>query len=144
MNTISTVVLISSWILLAGCASTVSSGPDMVPVNSAPEGARVLLDGVAVGRTPMTVAVPRNSDGLLTFELAGYERVEVDRDKVLNGWFFPGSLLWFPLWPGVPISMVVDMASHNQGKYETTPVYVELMRAGRHASAVQRSATDSL
>lgn len=110
---------------LTGCATIVASGPDLVPVDSNPSGARVLLDTVPIGRTPMTAAMQREGEGLFTFELEGYETVTLDRNKVLNGWFL-GNIIF-----GGLIGITVDLITHNQGKYSTTPVHVELVRRGQ-------------
>ena len=111
-----------------GCASIVSSGPDFVPVDSEPQGARVKLDGIPMGRTPLIVPFARSCEGVLTFELDGYVTRTLDVDKVLNGWFI-GNLLWLPLWPGIPIGMTVDLVASNQGKYSQDPIRVELVPA---------------
>lgn len=110
-----------------GCASLVSPGPDFVAVGTMPPGARVRLDGVAVGVTPMILPIDRRSDGLLSFELEGYATQTVDLDKIVNGWFL-GNLLWLPIWPVVPLGMIVDIAGSNQGKYSTRPVQIELKK----------------
>ncbi len=108
-----------------GCASIVAPGPDYIPVNSAPQGASLKLDGHAVGKTPTVVPVTRSSQGVLTFELEGFETKTVDVDRVLNGWFL-GNVLWFPLWPAIPVGMAVDVAAGNAGKYPEKPIHVEL------------------
>jgi PEGA domain-containing protein len=120
-------VLVAGGVVLpaVGCASLVARGPDFVPVDSRPSGARVKLDGISVGKTPVVVPFERTCEGVLTFELEGYEPATVDVDKVPNGWFF-GNLLWFPVWPVVPVGMVVDLCASNQGRYSTTPIRVEL------------------
>jgi hypothetical protein len=118
-------VLICGWGLSTGCASVVSQGPDYVPVSSTPAGAKVSLDGVDVGKTPLIVPFQRTSEGVLRFELQGHESTTVDVDKVLNGWFL-GNALWFPIWPVVPLGVVVDLIGSNQGKYSTTPIHVDL------------------
>jgi hypothetical protein len=110
-------------LLLPSCATIVAGGPDMVPVSSKPEGARVLLDGQAVGTTPTTVTFARSCKGVLTFQLAGYETKTVDIDKQLNGWLF-GNILF-----GGLIGIAVDAISGAAGKYPTTPVHVELSPA---------------
>ena len=86
---------------LPSCASIVASGPDKVMVNSDPDGARVSLDGIPVGRTPCAVEVPRNSDGLLTFELDGYQRAVVDLDRSFNGWILGNLVIGGGLFPGL-------------------------------------------
>jgi hypothetical protein len=125
-------VLLAGAVVLpgVGCASIVAGGPDLVPVNSNPAGAKVMLDGIAIGKTPLLAPFDRTCDGVLIFELEGYERKTVDIDKVPNGWFF-GNLLWAPLWPVVPVGMIVDVAASNQGKYSTQPIYVELKPQNR-------------
>src|SRR5262245_10421865 len=79
--------------LATGCATIIDDGPDMVPVESTPEGARVSLDGVPVGVTPCTVAVDRKGEGIFAFELAGHKTAVLDREKVLHGWIF-GNLVF--------------------------------------------------
>ena len=125
-NRIVAVILLGAvWAPAVGCASLVAGGPDHVPVNSTPPAALVKLDGVAVGKTPLIVPIGRTSEGILTFELEGYQTLTLDLDKVANGWFF-GNLLWFPVWPVVPVGMIVDLAASNQGKYSTNPIHVQL------------------
>ena len=111
-------------LLLPSCATIIASGPDPVPINSRPEGARVSLDGQPVGVTPFTALFPRNCHGMLTFRLEGYENRSYDVDKVVNGWMF-GNLIF-----GGLIGIAVDLIMSNQGKYSTMPIYVELVPKG--------------
>jgi hypothetical protein len=115
-------VALASMLFAAGCASIAAGGPDMVPVSSSPEGARVSLDGVPVGRTPCIIAFDRACEGVVKLELPGHATAVVDRDKVMNGWFV-GNLLWFG---GAVVAFPIDLLLHNQGKYSTAPVFVEL------------------
>jgi hypothetical protein len=108
---------------LAGCATIVAGGPDVVLVSSKPDGATVTLDGYPVGHTPCQVSVKRDSEGVFGFELPGYQKTLVDRDKVLNGWFLGNLLI------GGPIGIGVDLITHDQGKYSTDPLFVELTPA---------------
>ena len=124
-RTLGALVLFCSWGWSVGCASIVSPGPDLVPVTSTPSGAKVKLDGIEVGKTPVHVPFARDSEGVLQLELEGYETATVDVDKVLNGWFL-GNVLWFPIWPVVPLGLTVDLIGSNQGKYSTQPVKVVL------------------
>jgi hypothetical protein len=111
-----------------GCASIVAGGPDWVPVNSTPPGATVKLDGCPVGKTPSMVPLSRSSQGLLSFEMTGFEPATVDVDKILNGWFL-GNVLWFPVWPVIPAGMVIDLAAGNAGKFPEKPIHVVLKPA---------------
>jgi hypothetical protein len=114
--------------LFVSCASICAPGPDMVSVSSDPLGAKIYLDSRLVGTTPAVVPIDRGSKGVIELQMDGYKTARIDRDEVLNGWFFPGSLTWILLWPGVPISMIVDLSTGNQGKYSTAPLYAKLER----------------
>lgn len=105
--------------MLIACATIIRPGPDRIPVDSSPRGARVYLDGQLVGTTPVVVDVPRKSDCVIRVELEGYEPVEIDRDKKLNGWFLANILL------GGVIGIIVDLATSNQGLYSQEPIFVE-------------------
>src|SRR5690349_21019844 len=104
---------------LTGCATIVAGGPDVVLVDSKPDGATVTLDGYPVGKTPCQVSVKRDSEGIFGVEAPGYRKTLVDRDKVLNGWFI-GNILF-----GGVIGMGVDLLTHNQGKYGSDPLFVD-------------------
>lgn len=127
LNLVTTIITIFSLVIVQGCATMLQSGPDMIVVNSKPKGARVLLDNLPVGSTPVTVAVGRSRECIIQIEKEGYKTVVVDRDKVIAGWFIPGNLLWLLVWPVFPVAMIVDLASSNQGKYPTSPINVDLV-----------------
>jgi hypothetical protein len=106
-----------------GCATLFAPGPDMVPVYSKPSGATVYLDKLEVGKTPCVVPVSRDSEGVFSFQLAGYEPVTVDRDKVCNG------ITALNLLGGIylgPVFFIIDAIAGNLGKYSTKPIQVEL------------------
>lgn len=107
---------------LSCCATIVDAGPDMVPVQTTPPGARVALDGTAVGVTPCTVAMPRDGEGVFSFELPGHKTAVLDREKVLHGWIF-GNLVFGWLSPA---GVAADLATSSQGKYSTDPIDVKL------------------
>jgi hypothetical protein len=74
----------------------------------------------------MTVSVDRSAECYLEIKKDGYKPITIDKDKKLAGWFFPGNLLWLLLWPGLPVAVIVDLASSNQGKYSTEAINVHL------------------
>ncbi len=109
-----------------GCATLFTPGPDMVPVRSAPTGATVYLDNIESGKTPCVIAVPRTSEGVFRLELAGYETVTVDRNKVVNGMTCL-NLGWIFFWPMLPVAYGVDIVSGDVGKYSTKPIVAEMV-----------------
>ena len=59
---------------LTGCATIFSGTSDSVTFQSQPEGARVIIDGVDQGTTPLTTSVKRSIGGTtVTYRLDGYE-----------------------------------------------------------------------
>ena len=113
---------------IMGCATLFAPGPDMVPVRSTPSGAAVYLDDIEAGRTPCIVAVARSSEGRFRFELAGYEPVTIERDKVCNGLTALNLLGGFIT---MPLFFAIDAMTGNIGKYSTKPIHVELKPAKR-------------
>ena len=145
--TVLSIVLVLHIIFIQACATVCQPGPDMIPVNSLPDNADVYLDGLIVGRTPLTVSVDRTSECYIEVKKDGYKPIIVDRDKKLAGWFLPGNLLWLLLWPGFPVAIIVDLASSNQGKYSTDAINVHLSETtGAQDSSVseQIGSKDSL
>ena len=104
----------------SGCATLFAPGPDRVPVASNPSGARVQLDSIDVGVTPTVVVMDRkNNLGMVRIEAPGYQPAAVQRAKVFNSIAILNCLGLLP-W-------VVDLASGNHQKFDTTPINVNLV-----------------
>ena len=123
--------LIIALITLIGCATIVAPGPDRIPVNTNPPGAKIFLDGRLVGTSPMQLAVDRKDEAQVRVELDGYEPVTIDRDKELNAWFIGNLLI------GGLIGVTIDLITSNQGKYAETPIYLVLSPKGRSVSSAE-------
>tara|TARA_Y100000816_G_scaffold163276_1_gene116846 strand:- start:51 stop:335 length:285 start_codon:yes stop_codon:yes gene_type:complete len=67
------VVVIS--VFINGCATILTSSTDIVYFDSGPESARILIDGLKVGKTPATLTLKRPglSDKKVLMQLEGYE-----------------------------------------------------------------------
>lgn len=87
--------LVVLCVLLGGCATLFSSGPESINVKSDPPGARFQY-GLFTGTTPTTILVPRKALAkYATFRMDGYEEKTV---PVMTG--FQGVALWGLLfWP---------------------------------------------
>ncbi|MCY4074914.1 MAG: PEGA domain-containing protein [Acidobacteria bacterium] len=67
------VVLGTALALSGGCALMANSTTQFIEVTSTPPGARMLIDGRAVGETPLSVELPRRRRGpVLRFEKVGF------------------------------------------------------------------------
>ncbi len=106
--------------VFSGCATILAGGPDMVVVSSNPQGATIILDGVPVGVTPATIAFSRSCEGVVVLEKPGYQNARLDVDKVVNGWVFGNLII------GGLLGLGIDLATSNQGKYSTNPVFLSL------------------
>lgn len=107
-------------IALSGCATIVDSGPDMIPVRSDPSGASIYVNGMLVGKTPSTVTLNRASSGTILIEKKGYEPITIQKHKTLNAWLI-GNLCF----GGIP-GLIIDVATNNHQKFNSTPVMVNL------------------
>lgn len=90
-------------LLLSGCATIFSGSSDQVEFKSMPEGARVEVNGVSVGRTPMTANIKRNITApTVQLKLNGYETQQI----LMQNSFNAVSLLNIFFWPGFIVDAV--------------------------------------
>jgi len=101
-------IVIILGLTCASCASIVDNGPDLVTFNSSPEGATVLVDGLAVGKTPCTAPVSRKwGSGDIMFRLYGHQAIETSIGRNVNPWVF-GNIIF-----GGLVGIAVDCATGN-------------------------------
>lgn len=107
-------------VMVSGCATIVSGSSDEVTFNSSPDGARVYVNGVAVGTTPTAVTLDRKTDQMLRFEKEGYKTYETKMKTTMNGWFFGNVLI------GGLIGSTTDAASGAIHEYSPDQYMVAL------------------
>ena len=85
MNKIMLLTLATGALLLSSCATILTGSNDDISFNSTPNGAKILINGAEVGKTPAVVSVkrPGNKTTNVTFQLKGYE----DRTFALQSTF---------------------------------------------------------
>lgn len=107
-----------------GCATFLNDDHDMVAFSSEPDGATVLIDGVAMGKTPCTLPVPRKGfDKAVEFKRPGYKTVSYELKNGLN-LAVAGNIIF-----GGVIGLGVDAISGRGGEYQPS-VHV-LMEPGQ-------------
>ena len=113
-------VLMSGTILFAsGCASIFSGTNDTITFDSNPKGAKVKVNGMQLGRTPVTVPVKRSlSAPQVQLSLDGYEPQYVMLQNTFNSVAF----LDVFFWPG----FIIDAATGSIMKYSIRNYEVEL------------------
>ncbi len=96
----------------SGCATLLNSDTQPVTFTSEPEGAVVRIDGVAYGRTPVTIPVLRKGwDKQISISMDGYKTENFTLKNTLSGSTFL-NVIW---WPGA----IVDGISGRGGKYQS-------------------------
>lgn len=116
--------------MFASCGSLMSVDRFEVPVTSAPAGATVFRDGVAVGATPCVVVVTRDEPG---FELRrhGCRPIRVECGTVANPWFAANVCNGF-------LGGVVDCALGADRNPDIAPVHVHLAAGGNEITTIWR------
>ncbi len=109
MKTLIKVALLTSVLVISGCASVGGDNSKVVRVTSKPEGAKVYANNIPVGTTPTQISVNNTwSPTLLTFRKKGYEETNAQ----VNTSFQPIGILNIFFWPG----FIVDAATGNTMK----------------------------
>lgn len=104
--------------LLSGCASIVSGSKQKISFVSNPSGAKIFLNDVDLGDTPITVNLDRNKkDQKVEIILEGYKPFRMTLTRRINAWVW-GNLLF-----GVIIGLVVDVSTG--AIYKLTPSQIE-------------------
>mgnify|MGYP001270172997 CR=1 FL=1 len=78
----------ASVMVIAGCATIITGTDQSMTFNSEPEGATVIVAGKTLGKTPITVQVPKDKNMSLTFEKEGYKSFTTQLSTTLQGWFW--------------------------------------------------------
>lgn len=103
-----------SQVFFQGCATWIDGPTEKVHVKSQPAGARVLLNGRAIGQTPLTTRVSRWGMHRVRIELPGYKPFEVPLQKTVND-YASGNVFIGGVW------IVVDVVTGAVFQLEVPP-----------------------
>ena len=106
-------VLVATAVLLSGCASIIHGTGQDVGFSSSPTNALVTINGVELGRTPLTTELKRKNNHMVKLELDGYMPYETTFTRKVSGW------VWGNIVFGGLIGLAVDGISG--GIYKLTP-----------------------
>ena len=113
------IAICGTMLFTSGCASLFTGTSDTITFNSQPEGAKVQINGMHIGRTPLTVPVQRSlSTPQVQVSLEDYESQYV----MLQNTFNAVAILDIFFWP----SFIIDAATGAIMKYSTMNYQVEL------------------
>lgn len=108
---------------LQGCQTLSRGRTQHIPATSRPAGVKVLVEGTAVGYTPVNLKLARRETHVVRFEMAGYRPVEirlVKKRPPLGETIFT-SAIWAPIGGvviGIPMYMIWDSLIHKNAQDE--------------------------
>ena len=79
-------ILLSSVLLLSSCA-IISGSRQNVEINSEPSSAKVYINEIEIGNTPVQKNLKRNQDYQLSLKLDGYKTYETKLERKFNAWY---------------------------------------------------------
>jgi len=121
---INSVLIFMILLLLNSCATIVNGTTQDVNITSNPAEAVVLINGLAIGETPMMMEVSRKEGGLIRIEKDGYESVEILLQRDLSGWYF-GNIIF-----GGLIGLILDPINGAAFKLSPDVITVTLETLG--------------
>ncbi|MEP1490374.1 MAG: PEGA domain-containing protein [Algibacter sp.] len=80
-------ILLSSVILLSSCATIISGSRQNVEITSEPSSAKVYINEIEIGNTPVQKNLKRNQEYQLILKLDGYKTYETKLEKKFNAWY---------------------------------------------------------
>lgn len=113
------VLLVATVIaLFSSCATIISGSKQMVTFSSEPSGAKIMIDGVPIGKTPLTTKIKRGSR-VIVISKDNYETFTRRFDRKFNAWVIGNIVLG-----GIP-GIATDLIT---GAYITIDdnIYIEL------------------
>lgn len=114
-----------------GCASIMHGTTQKVGISSAPTGAKVTVNNLAYGSTPVFADLKRGEEHIVTIEMDGYEKSQLTLTKGVSGWVW-GNILF-----GGLIGLAVDAISG--GLYNLSPeqLNAQLRKNGANVSSTK-------
>lgn len=116
--------LVVCLVAFGGCASLVSGGSQAVTFNSVPDGATVTVNGLVIGKTPITTTIKKKSGQSLVFSKDGYKPITMQLETRMNGWFW-GNIVF-----GGLIGSTTDGLSGAVNEYSPSQYMVSLQPDG--------------
>jgi PEGA domain len=95
-------LLLSSIVLFSSCATIISGSRQSVEINSEPSSAKVYVNEIEIGTTPVQKKLKRNQEYQLILKLDGYKTYETKLERKFNAWYI-GNIVF-----GGLIGIIVD------------------------------------
>jgi hypothetical protein len=121
-------------LLVAACATIMQGTSQEVSIASSPTGARLFLDGVDAGKTPLAASLKRKDKHTIRIEMEGYQPFEMALGRGTSGWVW-GNIVFGGL-PGLAVDAITG------GMYKLQPEQVQATLS--QATAAMDDRTDAL
>jgi hypothetical protein len=121
-------VTLSLAALLAGCATIMQGSTQQVSLGSTPTAARVTINGMERGTTPMVADLKRKDTHQIRIQADGYQPYELTLSRSVSGWVV-GNILF-----GGIVGLAVDAITG--GMYKLTPDQLQAALATADVSSV--------
>lgn len=122
--------------MLSSCASIINGTRQSVSVNSIPSGAKVIVKGVEMAKTPAIIELKRNETNIVVrFDKDGFEPVEVALNRKVDGWI-AGNIVF-----GGIIGLVIDFAdgaAYHLNPSEVNATLRELQKQGYNINGMDK------
>jgi len=106
----------------SGCATVLDGSSQPVAFDSSPHGARIFVNGVEVGTTPLSMLMRRSKTTTILARKDGYEDQQLALLTTTNGNF------WRNIITGGPIGSTVDYFTDAMIEYSPNQYYITLNR----------------
>lgn len=112
-----------------GCASIMHGTSQKIGISSSPTGAKVSVNNITLGTTPVFAELKRGQEHIVTIEMEGFEKSQLTVTKSVSGW------VWGNIVFGGLIGLAVDAISG--GLYNLSPeqLNAELKKNGGSVSS---------
>lgn len=115
------IVLLAFPVLQYGCATILKGSDQEITVNSNVPGAQVLLNGNAIGVTPLTTTVPKGQNSSLVVRKEGYQAQTILMQTQITGAFWGNIIL------GGLLGSTTDMTTNSAYEYAPGSFQAELV-----------------
>lgn len=121
----------------SGCATILDGSSQPVNIDTSPHGARIYVNGIEVGTTPLSMLMKRSKSTMILAKKNGYEDQQLALQTKINNTF------WVNILTGGPFGSTTDYASdamveYSPNMYHITLNPIPLLQSNEGGFAVER------
>jgi PEGA domain-containing protein len=106
-------LVVAGFVLISACATIMHGSSQEVGISSSPTGAKVTIDNMPLGVTPVVAHLRRKDNHTIKIEMDGYQPFEMATTRKVSGW------VWGNIVFGGLIGLAVDAITG--GLYNVNP-----------------------